>query len=68
MYRKWKKGKKNRNLILHHKKLEKQCIHHVSHKSTLLNVRSCAKLLQSCPALCDPIDYSPLGSSVHGIL
>ena len=28
----------------------------------------CAKLLQSCPALCNPVDYSPLGSSVHGIL
>ena len=26
------------------------------------------KLLQSCPTLCDPIDGSPLGSSVHGIL
>ena len=23
---------------------------------------------QSCPALCDPMDYSPPGSSVHGIL
>ena len=22
---------------------------------------------QSCPALCDPMDYSPPGSSVHGI-
>ena len=21
-----------------------------------------------CPTLCDPMDYSPLGSSVHGIL
>ena len=27
-----------------------------------------AKSLQSCPALCDPMDYSPPGSSVHGIL
>jgi len=27
-----------------------------------------AKLLQSCPTLCDPIDGSPLGSSVPGIL
>ena len=27
-----------------------------------------AKLLQSCPTLCDPIDSSPLGSSVPGIL
>ena len=25
-----------------------------------------AKSLQSCPILCDPIDCSPLGSSVHG--
>ena len=28
----------------------------------------CAKSLQSCPTLCDPMDCSPLGSSVHGIL
>ena len=28
----------------------------------------CAELLQSCPTLCDFMDYSPLGSSVHGIL
>ena len=27
-----------------------------------------AKLLQSCPTLCDPMDCSPLGSSLHGIL
>ena len=27
-----------------------------------------AKLLQSCPTLCDPIDGSLSGSSVHGIL
>ena len=26
------------------------------------------KLLQSCPTLCDPMDYSLPGSSVHGIL
>ena len=25
------------------------------------------KLLQSCPTLCDPMDCSPPGSSVHGI-
>ena len=29
---------------------------------------SAAKLLQSCPTLCDPIDGSPTGSSVPGIL
>ena len=25
-----------------------------------------AKLLELCPTLCDPMDCSPLGSSVHG--
>ena len=28
----------------------------------------CAKSLQSCPTLGDPMDCSPPGSSVHGIL
>ena len=28
----------------------------------------CAKLLQSCPALCNPTDCSPPGYSLHGIL
>ena len=27
----------------------------------------CVKLLQSCPTLCDPMDYSPPGSSLHGV-
>ena len=27
-----------------------------------------AKSLQSWPTLCDPMDHSPPGSSVHGIL
>ena len=27
----------------------------------------CAKSIQSCPTLCDPMHYSPPGSSVHGI-
>ena len=27
-----------------------------------------AKSLQSCPTLCDPVDCSPPGSSVSGIL
>ena len=26
------------------------------------------KVSQSCPTLCDPMDCSPPGSSVHGIL
>ena len=28
----------------------------------------CAQSLQSCPILCDPMDYNPPSSSVHGIL
>ena len=28
----------------------------------------CARLLQSCLTLCDPMDCSPPGSSIHGIL
>ena len=31
-------------------------------------VAAAAKSLQLCPTLCDPIDGSPLGSSVPGIL
>ena len=33
-----------------------------------LTVCMCAKSLQSCPALCIPMDYSPPGSSLPGIL
>ena len=34
----------------------------------IIDARLCAKLLQSCPTLCDPTDWRPLGSSVHGVL
>ena len=27
----------------------------------------CVLVIQSCPTLCDPMDCSPPGSSVHGI-
>ena len=33
-----------------------------------LNGHAAAKSLQSCPTLCDPIDGSPPGSPVPGIL
>ena len=33
-----------------------------------LTVRVHAKVLQSCLTLCNPMDYSPPDSSVHGIL
>ena len=28
----------------------------------------CCLVARSCPTLCDPVDYSPPGSSIHGIL
>ena len=43
-----------------------------SHRCWATNIylmhAAAAKLLQSCPTLCDPIDGSPPGSPVHGIL
>ena len=33
----------------------------------ILYVLCCAKILQSCPTLCNPVDHSLSGSSVHGI-
>ena len=35
---------------------------------TYIAAAAAAKSLQSCPTLCDPIDGSPPGSSVPGIL
>ena len=32
-----------------------------------LSAAAAAKSLQPCPTLCDPIDGSPPGSSVHGV-
>ena len=36
-------------------------------ESWTIKKAAAAKSLQSCPTLCDPIDSSPPGSSVHGI-
>ena len=33
----------------------------------IICVLCCAKSLQSCPTLCDPMYHSPPGSSIHGI-
>ena len=42
---------------------------HVSHNSPKESTAAAAaKSLQSCPTLCDPIDGSPPGSAVLGIL
>ena len=53
--------------------LEKNPVRWVSRNSNLLfrdlkTAAAAAKLLQSFPTLCDPIDSSPPGSSVPGIL
>ena len=40
----------------------------ISHCKAPAAAAAAAKSLQSCPTLCDPIDGSPLGSSVPGIL
>ena len=37
---------------------------HLEIVSACMHVKS----LQACPTLCNPVDYSPLGCSVHGIL
>ena len=39
-----------------------------SGKPILLDAAAAAKSLHSCPTLCDPIDGSPPGSSILGIL
>ena len=48
------------------------CILYLSTKSSFSYIvnpsAAAATLLQSCPTLCDPIDSSPPGSSVPGIL
>ena len=51
-----------------------EIIHHIKGKNTIrfhcmrYLYAMHDKRLQSCPTLCDPVDCSPPGSSVHGIL
>ena len=40
----------------------------IKYSGLLLSAAAAAKLLQLCPTLCDPIDSSPPGSLVPGIL
>ena len=37
-------------------------------KMVTITLYAAAKSLQSCPTLCDPIDGSPPGSAIPGIL
>ena len=49
----------------------RRILYQLSHKGSpriLEWVAAAAKSLQSCPTLCDPIDSSPPGSAVPGIL
>ena len=47
----------------------RKILYQVSHQGNLLQFAAAAvKLLQSCPTLCDPIDGSPPGSPIPGIL
>ena len=43
-------------------------LYYLSHQGSLQNMGAAAKSLQSCLTLCDPIDGSPPGSPVPGIL
>ena len=40
----------------------------IRNEISLFTAAAAAKSLQSCPTLCDPIDGSPPGSTVPGIL
>ena len=44
--------------------IKKMCVYMCVY---IYTAAAAAKSLQSCPTLCDPIDGSPPGSSVHGI-
>ena len=45
------------------------CGYHGVHicRPIIIFAAAAAKLLQPCPTLCDPMDCSPPGSSIHGI-
>jgi len=45
-----------------------ECRPHPVYPSAAPMAAAAAKLLQSCPTLCDPIDGSPPGSPVPGML
>ena len=44
------------------------CILRKGYLRPVMSAAAAAALLQSCPTLCDPIDGSPSGSTVPGIL
>ena len=58
-------GNSKNHAIKRKSKLQRENIHDTVMKS---DAAAAAKSLQSCPTLCDPIDGSPPGSPVPGIL
>ena len=44
------------------------CLGFVAYNAAAAAAAAAAKSLQSCPTLCDPIDGSPPGSPIPGIL
>ena len=62
----WYLGRLTKNETFMHKLSEKKILHTVLHRTAA--AAAAAKSLQSCTTLCDPIDGSPPGSPVPGIL
>ena len=55
-------------MVIAARKLKDTCSLEKSYDQPAAAAAAAAKSLQSCPTLCDPIEGSPLGSSVPGIL
>ena len=47
--------------------LQPRCLQGLPLSASTVTVRACL-VIELCLTLCNPVDYSPLGSSVHGIL
>ena len=54
------------HFVLHNDRVLVTCGHRMSNPSKVKESES--EVAQSCPTLCDPVDCSPPGSFVHGIL
>ena len=52
----------------HRLREERDLVFYYMYRYILVVAAAAAKSLQSCPTLCDPIDGSPPGSAVPGIL
>ena len=61
-------GKKVKDRSLKGKRQEERSWNNLCTKNNIYPAAAAAKSLQSCPTLCDPIDGSPPGSPVPGIL